>query len=244
MIEADAALRGVRYPQHVEAATPGLPQGRRAATCRSPPGNRDHDRWSRTQVSDMVTDMRTPGTYRVADGSYVDYSAAIAAWTAAALPVLEGVARTYHATITYQELGDQVQDATGIHTRVLLMNWIGQVLGGASRESHRRGLPMLSALCVHSDGTVGDGYGQAIAENYACEPPWDLDMHAAQERLRCYQLCGAVLPRGGGKPALTSQVATRRAWAAERRRADVSSQRYCPTCNLTLPLSGNCEYCS
>ncbi len=192
----------------------------------------------------MVTDMRTPGTYRVADGSYVDYSAAIAAWTAAALPVLEGVARTYHATITYQELGDQVQDATGIHTRVLLMNWIGQVLGGASRESHRRGLPMLSALCVHSDGTVGDGYGQAIAENYACEPPWDLDMHAAQERLRCYQLCGAVLPRGGGKPALTSQVATRRAWAAERRRADVSSQLYCPKCNLTLPLSGTCEYCA
>ena len=102
---------------------------------------------------------------------------------------------------------------------------------------------MLSALCVHSDGTVGDGYGQAIAENYRCEPPWDLDMHAAQERFRCYQLCGAVLPAGGGEPALTSQVAARRAWAAERMRADVSSHLYCPGCNLTLPISGNCEYC-
>jgi len=195
------------------------------------------------RMSDMVTDMRTPGTYSVADGSYVDYSAAIAAWTAAALPVLERVAGAYHATITYRQLGDEVQDVTGIHTRVLLMNWIGQVLGGASRESHRRGQPMLSALCVHSDGTVGDGYGQAIAENYRCEPPWDLDMHAAQERFRCYQLCGAVLPAGGGEPALTSQVAARRAWAAERMRADVSSHRYCPGCNLTLPISGNCEYC-
>lgn len=192
----------------------------------------------------MVTDMRTPGTYRVADGSYVDYSAAIAAWTAAALPVLEQVAQTYHATISYKQLGDEVQGATGIHTRVLPMNWIGQVLAGASRESHRRGQPMLSALCVHSDGTVGDGYGKAIAENYGCEPPRDLDMHAAQERLRCYQLCGAVLPPGGGEPALTSQVAARRAFAAERRRADVAGQRYCPQCYLTLPMSGNCEYCS
>jgi hypothetical protein len=196
------------------------------------------------QMSGMVSDMRTPGTYRVTDGSYVDYSAAIAAWTAAALPVLEQVAGTYHATITYQQLGDDVQDVTGIHTNVLLMNWIGQVLGGASRESHRRGQPMLSALCVHSDGTVGDGYGQAISENYGCEPPRDLDMHAARERFRCYQLCGAVLPAGGGEPALTSQVASRRAWAAERRKADVSSQRYCPGCNLTLPISGNCEYCA
>lgn len=192
----------------------------------------------------MVTDMRTPGTYRVADGSYVDYSAAIAAWTAAALPVLERVAGTYQATISYQQLADEVQGATGIHTRVLPMNWLGQVLAGASRESHRRGQPMLSALCVHSDGTVGDGYGQAISENYGCEPPRDLDMHAARERFRCYQLCGAVLPAGGGEPALTAQVASRRAWAAERRRADVSSQRYCPGCYLTLPISGNCEYCA
>jgi hypothetical protein len=195
-------------------------------------------------MSDMVADMRTPGTYRVADGSYVAYSAAIAAWTAAALPVLERVAGAYHATITCQQLGDDVQDVTGIHTNVLLTNWIGQVLGGASRESHRRGQPMLSALCVHSDGTVGDGYGHAISENYGCEPPRDLDMHAARERFRCYQLCGAVLPANGGEPALTAQVASRRAWAAERRRADVSSQRYCPGCYLTLPISGNCEYCA
>ena len=103
---------------------------------------------------------------------------------------------------------------------------------------------MLSALCVHSDGTVGDGYGQAISENYGCEPPRDLDMHAARERFRCYQLCGAILPASGGEPALTSQVASRRAWAAERRRADVSSQQYCPGCYLTLPISGNCEYCA
>ena len=118
----------------------------------------------------MVTDMRTPGTYRVADGSYVDYSAAIAAWTAAALPVLERVAGTYQATISYQQLGDEVQGATGIHTRVLPMNWLGHACRGIARIASP-GPAMLSALCVHSDRTVGHGYGKAIAENYGEEPP-------------------------------------------------------------------------
>ena len=190
-----------------------------------------------------MIDVETPGTYRVSDGSRVEFSAALAAWTAAALPVLEEVARTYHATITYKELGDQVQEATGIYTRVLLMNWIGQVLGGASRESHNRGQPMLSALCVHSDGTVGVGYGQAIMANYDGQLPSDLDMHAAEERLRCYQYFGADLPAGGGKPALTKQVAARRARLARQPRADTPDQPCCPTCNLTLPISGICDNC-
>ena len=162
----------------------------------------------------MVGPMQPPGTYRVSDGSRVEFPAAIAAWTSAALPVLERVAGSYHATITYKELGKEVQEATGIKTRVLLMNWIGQILGGVSRESHRKGQPMLSALCVHSDGTVGNGYAEAIAENYGGPSTADLDMHAAEERLRCYRYFGADLPPGGGTPALTPQVAAGRAWMA------------------------------
>src|SRR5258708_3494302 len=98
--------------------------------------------------------MTPPGTWQVSDGSPVGFPTALAAWTAASLLALERVARIYHAMITYQDLGDQVQDRSGIRTRMLLMNWIGQVLGGASRESHRKGQPMLSALCVHADGTI------------------------------------------------------------------------------------------
>lgn len=165
----------------------------------------------------------------------------MAAWTAAAVPVLERVARTYHATISYKDLGDEVQHATGIRTRVLLMNWIGQVLGGASRTSHRRGQPMLSALCVHSDGMVGEGYGQAILDNYGGPLPGDLDMHAAEERVRCYQSFGANLPPGG-MPALTAQVAARRAWLARQSRADAPSS-LCPTCNLARTVSGVCDNC-
>jgi hypothetical protein len=187
--------------------------------------------------------MAPPGTYRVSDGSPVDFPAAVAVWTTAALPVLERVARTYRASITYKELADEVQEFTGIKTRVLMMHWIGQVLGGASRESHRRGQPMLSALCVHSDGTVGNGYGEAVAENYGGNPPADLDMHAAEERLRCYQYFGADLPPGGGTPVLTPQVAARRAWIAAQARAHAPERPSCPRCHITLPVSGICDYC-
>jgi hypothetical protein len=135
-----------------------------------------------------------------------------------------------------------VQDSSGIHMRVLSTNWIGQVLGGVSRVSHRRGQPMLSALCVHSDGTVGEGYGQAILENYGGPLPGDLDMHAAEERLRCYRSFGADLPPGGGSAALTPQVAARRAGLARQSRAEAPSSLY-PSCNLALPVSGVCDNC-
>jgi hypothetical protein len=187
--------------------------------------------------------METSGTYQVHSSSRVEYAAAMEAWTAAAIPVLERVAGTYNATISYKQLGNEVQEVTGIHTRSLLMNWIAQVLGGVSRISHERGQPMLSALCVHSDGTVGDGYGVAVVDNYGGPPPSDLDMHAAEERLRCYQSLGADLPAGGGRPALTPQVVTRRARAAKQARAD-APVILCPSCNLTLSVSGICNECN
>jgi hypothetical protein len=190
-----------------------------------------------------VASMATPGTYRISDGSAVDFPAAVDAWTAAALPALERVARSYHATITYKDLGEQVQDTAGIRTRVLLMNWIGQVLGGVARQSHRQGQPLLSCLCVHADGTVGDGYGQAILDNYGSPSPGDLDMQAAIERLRCYQHFGANLPPGGGKPALTPQVAARRARVARPATPAPRDQPYCPNCQLMLPVSGICDNC-
>ena len=194
-------------------------------------------------VSGIVAGMETPGTFRAADGSGVEFAAAQAAWTKAAVLVLERIARTYHATISYKELGDEVQQVTGIHTRVLLMNWIGPVLGGVSRISHARGQPMLSALCVHSDGTVGEGYAQAILDNYGGPAPDDLDMHAAEERLRCYQSFGAQLPPDGGRPALTPQVAARRAWLTRQSKAE-TPPTLCPSCNLALPVSGICDNCA
>jgi hypothetical protein len=46
-----------------------------------------------------VAGMATPGTYRTNYGSGVEFAAAVDSWAVAAIPVLERVARSYHATI-------------------------------------------------------------------------------------------------------------------------------------------------
>jgi hypothetical protein len=123
------------------------------------------------------------------------------------------------------------------------MNWIGGVLEQVALGCYSRGEPLLSALCVHSDGTVGEGYGHAIADTYGGDVPTDLDMHAAAERLKCYVRFGAEVPVGGGAPALTPQVAAKRAQAKRKMAAD-RPRKVCPTCHLELPLTGQCDNCS
>lgn len=86
-----------------------------------------------------VGPMQPPGTHRVSDGSRVEFPAAIAAWTSAARPVPERLAGSYHATITYKELGEEVQEVTGIKTRVLLMSWSRVELFEQVRRDQRAG---------------------------------------------------------------------------------------------------------
>jgi hypothetical protein len=171
---------------------------------------------------------------------------ALAAWVVEARPALERTARIYHATITYKELSEEVQSAAGIRTRRLLQYWIGDVLGTVARNCHESGEPLLSALCVRSDGSVGPGYAIAVAENFAGEQPDDLDMHAAEERLRCYRFFGADLPSDGGVPVLTKQVVAARSLARRRVSAPLAdeSRPICPNCFLMLPVSGQCDNCS
>jgi hypothetical protein len=184
-----------------------------------------------------------PGTYREVDASPVAMLDAKVAWAAVAREVLERVAREYQGLINYGDLAEEIQDRSGIRTRMLMHYWIGDVLGMVSRECHRRREPLLSSLCVHQDGTIGDGYAWALAETYGGEAPDDLDMHAAEERLKCYRHFGAPMPPGGGSPVLTPQVASRRR-AAARRARDESPRPVCPTCHLALPATGQCDFCS
>jgi len=187
--------------------------------------------------------MSSPGTYRESDGKGIDFSQALEAWSAAARIALLRTARTYRATISYKDLAEEVQVSSGIRTQMLPWHWIGRVLGAVSRHCHAKGEPLLSALCVHADGTVGEGYGKAIIENYGGSAPDDLDMHAAIERLNCYRRFGAELPSDGGAPALTAEVAARRK-RAQVRSGTLSDRPICPTCYLMLPLSGQCGNCS
>ena len=148
----------------------------------------------------------------------------------------------YNALIEYGELAEAVQAESGIRTKMLVHYWIGDVLGRVSRECHRRGEPLLSSLCVHKDGTVGDGYATMLRATNRGETPPDLDMHAAHERLECYRYFGATLPDGGGVPTLTPKVAAKRS-RATRRRVDETPRPVCPTCHLALPATGQCDTC-
>jgi len=182
----------------------------------------------------------TAGTYRVADGSRVSFDEAGAAWAEAAREVLIAVAGKYHSVITYAELAEAIQLASGIRTNMLVMHWVGGVLGRVSRESALRNEPLISALCVHRDGTVGDGYAVAVAAARGVRPA-DSDEHASQERLQCHRAFGAELPPGGGEAALTPQVAARR-----RRRtlpALVTPPAVCPIHHTVLPATGRCDDC-
>lgn len=179
----------------------------------------------------------SPGTWRRSDGSAVKWDEAVAEWSAAALPVLQDVASTYNRTITYVEFATAVQDATGIETRSLLQNWIGEVLGTVAR-TQPPDEPMLTALVIRADGTIGPGYADPIAERTGAAPP-DLDWHSAEQRLACYQQFGADLPPDGGRPTLTAQVATRR----NRESAKAPVRSVCASCGLRLPASGRCDQC-
>ena len=110
---------------------------------------------------------------------------------------------TYNATITYKELAEEVQTTSGIRTRRLIQHWIGHVLGTVASECHSLGEPLLSALCVRADGTVGPGYGKAVVGFFGGDPPDDLDLHAAVERLECYRNFRGTAPFRRGEVRLS-----------------------------------------
>jgi hypothetical protein len=183
--------------------------------------------------------MAIPSTYKESDGSPVEFDDAKKAWFEVARPVLEKVAKNYHATITYADLAAEIQSTTGICTKTLTHYWIGAVLGEVSGECQRNGEPLLSALCVNAEGSVGPGYGVMLADVRGEEIPEDLDQDAAEERLRCYVHFGATIPANGGKAALTPKLAAKR----ERLKIRTKQARVrpvCPKCFLEYSLNGEC----
>ena len=103
---------------------------------------------------------------------------AVDEWAPAARERLLATARRYRGTTTYAELAGEIQADTGIASTTLLHNWIGKVLGRVASDCKGRGEPILSALCVRNDGTVGPGYPVAVEDVYG-ERPADAEVHAA-----------------------------------------------------------------
>jgi hypothetical protein len=170
------------------------------------------------------------------------------AWAEAARPILIDVAKHYHHVITYKDLATQAQWVTGVRSAQQMHYWIGDVLKRVSADSFRRGEPLLSALCVSSDGSVGERYASAVAAttaDLADDPAVDVDDHAALQRLACYRHFEAAdLPADGGSAALTPQLTARRARAKKVRIAEAPID-VCPKCHTQLPATKVCDnYCS
>ncbi len=97
--------------------------------------------------------------------------------------------------------------------------WIGDVLGRVTDECQSRGEPLLSALCVSVQGSVGEGYADAVERARGTRPA-DPDDHAANERLSCYRHWEATgLPRDGGTPLRTAHFKPVRKTVLEQARA-------------------------
>jgi|GEM_PF-5230910 len=143
------------------------------------------------------------------DGSEIARTDSLALWAPAAYEKLKEVAHRYNRVISYKDLALHVKDASGVETDQLIMNWIGTVLEIAARRAVDAEEPPLTSLCVHADGSIGDGYERApkLAPESATS---DVDDLAAEHRLLCYQRYATDLPEGGGRPTLTPPVAIRR----------------------------------
>lgn len=128
------------------------------------------------------------------DGEPVSMQSALDAWEPYAIALLKDTATTYNGFVTYKRLGDAVQERSGIRNKGLSTNWIGGLLARVVDHCVRAGVPQLGALCVRADGTVGEGYRQALLAVGSAgddENRDQLDDHAAQFRLECYRHFGA-----------------------------------------------------
>lgn len=197
------------------------------------------------------------------DASEVGSSAARAAWAEAARPVLVEAAGRYRATVSYKTLATAVQRDSGITTTLPMHQWLGDVLARVTADCQSRGEPLLSSLCVTVQGSVGEGYADAVEQARGTRPA-DPDEDAAQERLDCYRHWEATgLPRDGGTPLRTAHFKPARKAVAGRpagrtptprkpaaRKAATAKPapvekpiRLCPTCFTQVPASGVCDYC-
>jgi hypothetical protein len=197
------------------------------------------------------------------DASEVGSSAAREAWAEAARPVLVEAAGRYRALVTYKQLAAAVQESSGITTTLPMHQWIGDVLGRVTDDCQVRGEPLLSALCVSMQGSVGQGYAEAV-EAARGSRPTDPDDHAAHERLSCYRHWEATgLPRDGGTPLRTAHFTPVRKAATRKPASRAATPRktparkpttaaeapapkpipLCPRCFTQVPATGICDYC-
>ncbi|MGB6247450.1 hypothetical protein [Gordonia sp. (in: high G+C Gram-positive bacteria)] len=155
----------------------------------------------------MQSDEKSIPAWREADELPVPFDEALEAWAAAARTILIQTARSYGAFLTQAELAFQVQRDTGITAGSPVRLWIDELLTAVTR-ARAVDEPLLAALCVRLDQSVGDAYLRVLESVGRAEPD-DVEMDAATARFQCYQFFGAAVP-AGARPTLAPRVAEKR----------------------------------
>lgn len=159
------------------------------------------------------------------------------------MPQLMQVASNYGASITYEDLATALQDRTGYRTRMLLSNWIGQVLEVVLLSTLREDLAPLTSLVVLKDtGGVGDGYYNREHPQGTITDQAVLQRIAAEDRLACYRAFCEAVPDDAA-PQMTELFQQKRATATPRSKL-ARPEQICPTCHYVLPLRGECDNCA
>lgn len=194
-------------------------------------------------ISATATKSDRPGADEWREASEVGTEEAHAAWATSAHEALREVAARYHGLVTQKELAGLVQMSSGIRTRQQMHYWIGDVLARVARACASEGEPLLSSLCVNADGSVGDSYADVVTElRGKKEIVGDPDDHAAHERFECHRHFGAEMPDDGGRSALVPKYAEARS-RLRRTAAQTKEASVCPTCNMAVPATGECDNC-
>ena len=172
----------------------------------------------------------------------IPFPQAIEEWAQAAVPVLEDVARTYSAYISYKELAARLFDATGIHTRMLVQNLSARLLNRVIHLCLKRHLPALSAMVFHAtEGMIGAGFGEVLRAagkdaqglSWNGNGPrglsvWPPTRRTASAR-RCQATADSQIP-GPGEPGEEGNPATKTPCA--------------PYAGFSLPAMGVCDDCA
>lgn len=181
-------------------------------------------------------------------GDFVDQVSAVKAWAQAAHDILVATAAD-RSTIQYQALARQVQKVSGINTTQPASKWVGPLLGVIARQCQARQLPLLTALCVRRDGTVGPAYDEVLRFAHIPGVVGDPDEHAERQRNLCYrQWQGArtAAPQAVAGTTTTVGAPARpvaRNVGGRTPKKEPLQGNVCPNCFMQMSLTGVCDNC-
>lgn len=205
------------------------------------------------------------GFVRASSGLAIAKDQALVELAKAARDILLEVAGTYRATITYRQLGTDVQRRAAIRCGST-PGWLVGVLAMVAHVCHRLAEPALTSLVVgHEDGLVGPAFDEVLRTSGlpAAASAQAREQAAAASRLECYRRYAPGVPEDAEPTLVTVAAAQRtptvkgtpRAKAAvkpkplnaDRPRRAIDENRaphvVCSSCFLQTPPGEECQNC-